>query len=127
MMSLKVKGTITETNTLIIPKFTLQLDMKKYGHETKCIEAPVIIIKCALKDVSYLKTLFTYGYKTGKITIGEFAPSGIHLSADVDMYKRILCDQKQLHRLSSSGIHKRAYSKCSHAGNNLPRTKSQPG
>eukprot|EP00957_Ditylum_brightwellii_P170483 12976705-Ditylum_brightwellii.AAC.1 len=37
--------------------------------------------------------LLTYEYETGQITVREFVPTGIHLSADVNTYKRILRDQ----------------------------------
>eukprot|EP00957_Ditylum_brightwellii_P134211 10231846-Ditylum_brightwellii.AAC.1 len=37
--------------------------------------------------------LLTYGYETGQITVGEFVPTGIHLSTDVDTYTRIQRDQ----------------------------------
>eukprot|EP00957_Ditylum_brightwellii_P128094 9769934-Ditylum_brightwellii.AAC.1 len=69
------------------------MDMRKYGNSVRQVEAPVIVIKCALKGTLYLKALLMYGYETGQITVGEFVPTGIHLSADVETYKRIFHDQ----------------------------------
>eukprot|EP00957_Ditylum_brightwellii_P193557 14739359-Ditylum_brightwellii.AAC.1 len=77
----------------MMPKFTLQRRMRKYRSSIRRVESLVIVIKCAAKDAPYLKTMLTYGYKTGQIQVGELVPSGIHLSADVDMYKRMLRDQ----------------------------------
>eukprot|EP00957_Ditylum_brightwellii_P001307 102652-Ditylum_brightwellii.AAC.2 len=34
----------------IVPKFKLQMGMGKYGNIIRRVEAPVIVIKCALKD-----------------------------------------------------------------------------
>eukprot|EP00957_Ditylum_brightwellii_P147956 11266082-Ditylum_brightwellii.AAC.1 len=56
-----------DKDQLITPKFKLQMKMRNYGNGIQQVEAPVIVIKCALKDVPYLKTMFTYGYETGQI------------------------------------------------------------
>eukprot|EP00957_Ditylum_brightwellii_P159712 12156052-Ditylum_brightwellii.AAC.1 len=77
----------------MMPKFKLQRRMRKYGNSIRRVESLVIVIKCALKDAPYLKTMLTYGYETGQIQVGDFVLSGIHLSADVGKYKMILRDQ----------------------------------
>eukprot|EP00957_Ditylum_brightwellii_P151861 11564024-Ditylum_brightwellii.AAC.1 len=73
-----------------MPKFKLQQGTKKYGNGTQRVKTPVIIIKNALQDAPYLKTLLNYRYEEGQITMGTFVPSGIHLTANVTMYKGLL-------------------------------------
>eukprot|EP00957_Ditylum_brightwellii_P136326 10396799-Ditylum_brightwellii.AAC.1 len=44
----------------MMPKFTLQRRVRKYGNGIRRVESPVIVIKCAAKEAPYLKTLLTY-------------------------------------------------------------------
>eukprot|EP00957_Ditylum_brightwellii_P142454 10853134-Ditylum_brightwellii.AAC.1 len=74
----------------MMPKSKLQQGIKKYSNGAQCVEAPVIVIKSMLQDTSYLKTLLNYGYNTGQITMGMFIPSGMHLTANVIIYKGLL-------------------------------------
>eukprot|EP00957_Ditylum_brightwellii_P096874 7377707-Ditylum_brightwellii.AAC.1 len=74
----------------MMPKFKLQRRMHKHGNGIRRVESPVIVIKYAAKDALYLKTMLAYGYEMGQIQVGEFVLSGIHLSAGVYTYKRIL-------------------------------------
>eukprot|EP00957_Ditylum_brightwellii_P024891 1882040-Ditylum_brightwellii.AAC.1 len=80
----------TQEEQFYIPKIRLNYTIRKLGNGPGKIEAPVIVIESTAQDTPYLKTLLTYGYKTGQITLGRFVPSGIYLSTDVNMYKSLL-------------------------------------
>eukprot|EP00957_Ditylum_brightwellii_P007598 575261-Ditylum_brightwellii.AAC.1 len=78
---------------LIVPSFKLQLGAQIYGNGINRVEAKVIVIKCIHKDAPYLKNMLNNGYETGQIPLGTFVPAGMHLSAEVAMYKRLLRQQ----------------------------------
>eukprot|EP00957_Ditylum_brightwellii_P107840 8226271-Ditylum_brightwellii.AAC.1 len=71
---------------IYIPKFKLKTSVRKFGDGANRVEAPVISIECTGEDTPYLKTLLSYGYETGQITLGTFVPSRIHLTTGVETY-----------------------------------------
>eukprot|EP00957_Ditylum_brightwellii_P159795 12163059-Ditylum_brightwellii.AAC.1 len=43
-----------DLDDLIVPKFKLQMGMRKFGNGIRQVEAPVIVIKCVSKGALYL-------------------------------------------------------------------------
>eukprot|EP00957_Ditylum_brightwellii_P112243 8557568-Ditylum_brightwellii.AAC.1 len=65
-----------------IPKFNLINAKRQFGNGTTKVETNVLAIKSSADDAAYLKALFSSAYEEGHIIIGQFVPTGFHLTTD---------------------------------------------
>eukprot|EP00957_Ditylum_brightwellii_P079816 6069965-Ditylum_brightwellii.AAC.1 len=77
-----------EKNT--IPNFLLLVQNRRWGQPPSRVEATVIVIQCAAKDASYMKTLLSTACNKGIMDAGVFVPQGVYRIVGKEMYKQKL-------------------------------------
>eukprot|EP00957_Ditylum_brightwellii_P165255 12581988-Ditylum_brightwellii.AAC.1 len=73
------------TNT--IPHFKVFIQNKSWGPPSHRLEVRWPVIKCAVQDGGYIKTLLSKAYEQGLIKLGKFIPQGYHRMAGKEAFK----------------------------------------
>ncbi len=74
-----------------IPKFHIETTARKWGG----LHTEVLSIHCSSEDVTYLKYLLSEASSQGKIDMGVFVPTGIHLMEGKEVMYQLLQEHQE--------------------------------